>query len=93
MAEITITETLAAELCFGEGPKWREGHLFSSDVHHKKVYAIKGTGRFETILILEENAPSDLGWLPAGIMLIVSMRKRKLLTLKYNKLTKFADLS
>jgi sugar lactone lactonase YvrE len=62
-------------------------------MHDNKVYAINPDHSLETILTLEDDEPSGLGWLTDGTMLIVSMRKRKLLALRKNKLSEFADLS
>ena len=93
MTDITKTETLVNGLCFGEGPRWHKDRLYFSDMHDNTVYAVDTSGNLETIVQLEDDEPSGLGWLPDGRMLIVSMRNRKLLVLDGGGLTKFADLS
>ena len=93
MTDIINTETLVSGLCFGEGPRWHNGRLYFSDMHGNTVYAADTSGELETIVRLEDDEPSGLGWLPDGRMLIVSMRNRKLLVLDGNELSEFADLS
>ena len=93
MTDIINTETLVNGLCFGEGPRWHNGRLYFSDMHGNTVYAADTSGNLETIVQLEDDEPSGLGWLPDGRMLIVSMRNRKLLVLDGSELSEFADLS
>ena len=80
-------QVLIDNLCFCEGPRWREGALWLSDMHDRKVLRIQPDGSCETILELEDDEPSGLGWLPNGDLLIVSMRKRQLLRYDGNQLT------
>ena len=47
--ENTMTTQLSAELfaegfCFGEGPRWRAGHLWLSDMHDHKVVKLDDSG-------------------------------------------------
>ena len=93
MTDIINTETLVNGLCFGEGPRWHNGRLYFSDMHGNTVYAADTPGELDTIVRLEDDEPSGLGWLPDGRMLIVSMRNRKLLVLDGSELSEFADLS
>lgn len=93
MTDITNTETLVDGLCFGEGPRWHNNRLYFSDMHGNTVYAVDTSGNVETIVKLDDDEPSGLGWLPDGRMLIVSMRNRKLLVLDSGVLAEFADLS
>ena len=80
-------------LCFGEGPRWRDGALWLSDMHDRRVLRVQADGRAETIVHLEDDEPSGLGWLPNGDLLIVSMRNRLLLRFDGTELTLHADLS
>ena len=50
-------------------------------------------GNSETIVKLEDDQPSGLGWLPDGKLLIVSMSKRQLLLWDGAQLSVHADLS
>ncbi len=86
------TETLLDGLCFPEGPRWRDGRLWFSDMHAQQVLAVDAGGRVETIAAVPED-PSGLGWLPDGRLLVVSMRDRRLLRLDPDGLVPAADLS
>jgi sugar lactone lactonase YvrE len=79
-------------LAFAEGPRWRDGKLFFSDMHAHQVLAVDMAGRRELICEVPER-PSGLGWLPDGSMLVVSMRDRKLMRLDRGGLKTVADLS
>jgi len=85
-------EILLDGLRFPEGPRWRDGRLWFSDMHSREVLAVDLDGRKETIAIVEHE-PSGLGWLPDGRLLIVSMRDRRLLRLDPDGLAEVADLS
>jgi len=85
-------ETLIDGLRFPEGPRWRDGRLWFSDMHAQQVLAVDPSGKLETIARVPED-PSGLGWLPDGRLLIVSMHDRRLLRLDPGGLTEVADLS
>ena len=77
---------------FGEGPRWRDGHLWLSDFYAHEVLKVTPDGsRSHVATVLEQ--PSGLGWLPDGSMLIVSMKDRKLMRLADGNLTEHADMS
>ena len=84
---------LIEDLCFGEGPRWRDGALWLSDMHDRKVLKVQPDGNAETVVTLEDDEPSGLGWLPNGELLIVSMGKRQLLRFDGIQLHQHADLS
>jgi sugar lactone lactonase YvrE len=85
-------ETLIDGLRFPEGPRWRDGRLWFSDMHAQQVLSVDLDGQTESIASVEHD-PSGLGWLPDGRLLIVSMRDRKLLRLDPQGLVEVADLS
>jgi sugar lactone lactonase YvrE len=91
-----MTKLLIDGLAFAEGPRWREGRLWISDMHSQKVLAIDQGGAVETICRVP-NDPSGLGWAPDGTLLVVSMRDRRLLRLVggagAGELEEVADLS
>jgi sugar lactone lactonase YvrE len=88
-----MTERILIDnLCFGEGPRWRDDALWLSDMHDRRVLKLQPDGRAETIVQLQDDEPSGLGWLPNGDLLIVSMRKRQLLRFDGNQLDVHADL-
>ena len=86
------TEILADGLCFGEGPRWRDGELWLSDMHAHEVLRIGLDGTRTTVAEVT-NRPSGLGWLPNGDLLIVSMVDRSILRHNGSELRPHADLS
>jgi sugar lactone lactonase YvrE len=77
---------------FLEGPRWRDGKLWLSDMHDHRVLTVDPVGRSQTICEVE-GQPSGLGWLPNGRLLVVSMVDRRLLRLDPEGLVEHADLS
>ena len=86
------TEILARGLCFPEGPRWRDGKLWCSDMHAGEVITVDADGTV-TPIVAVANAPSGLGWLPNGDLLVVSMTDRRLLAWDGEALRTHADLS
>jgi sugar lactone lactonase YvrE len=86
-------QILIDDLCFGEGPRWHDGELWLSDMHDRKVLKVQADGSVETVVQLQDDEPSGLGWLPDGDLLIVSMSKRQLLRFDGHGLKLHADLS
>lgn len=82
---------LVEGLAFTEGPRWRDGKLFFSDMHMHTVLAADAGGRVDKVCHVP-NRPSGLGWLPDGRMLVVSMADRKLMRLDPEGLKLHADL-
>ncbi len=81
-------------LCFGEGPRWRDGSLWLSDMHAQEVIKVDpNTGARSVVVTLEDDQPSGLGWLPDGDLLIVAMTKRQLLRFDGTRLSVHSDLS
>ena len=88
-------ERLVADgFTFLEGPRWRDGRLYCSDMTAGRVLRIDPeSGAIETVAVVPEQ-PSGLGWLPDGRLLVVSMRDRRLLRLERDgSLAVHADLS
>jgi sugar lactone lactonase YvrE len=78
---------------FFEGPRWRDGRWWVSDMYRHAVFAITPEGDEERVLEVE-GQPSGLGWLPDGDMLVVSMRDHRLLRHHGDgTVTEHADLS
>ena len=84
---------LLDNLYFAEGPRWRNGQLWFSDMHDQCVCTVTPQGEKTTLLRLPNDEPSGLGWLPNGDLLVVSMRKRQLLCFDGKALSVHADLS
>lgn len=83
---------LADGFLFVEAPKWRDGHLWVSDVFDHKVHGLSGDGkRFKSLDI--PNRPSGLNFLSDGSLVIVSAKDRRLLRYDGTSLSEYADLS
>ena len=74
-------ETILGGLAFPEGPRWRDGRLWFSDMHAHEVIAMTPEGKRETVFA-HTGPVSGLGWLPDGRMLVVSMIDQKLLRIE-----------
>ena len=93
MREDAPVHTFVEGLAFAEGPRWRDGRLWWSDMHAENVlsWAPKDGARTEAAVA---QRPSGLGWLPDGRLLVVSMMDRKVLRLEADgELVVHADLS
>ena len=77
---------------FLEGPRWRGGRLWFSDMHAGKILTLDLDGRAEVFATVA-NRPSGLGWLPNGQLLVVSMTDRRLLRREGDRFVEHADLS
>jgi len=86
------TKTLLDGLSFPEGPRWHEGKLWFSDMQAGRVMTVDRDGKCENIIDVP-GAPSGLGWLPDGRLLVVSMIDRRLLRLEPWGLVEVADLN
>ena len=86
------TKVLLSGLGFPEGPRWRNGKLFFSDVVGGKVIAVDEKGKSE-IIVKMQDFPSGLGFLSDGRILVVSMQNRCLMRLDPEGLKIHADLS
>ena len=92
MAEYQSTVLLDG-LRFGEGPRWRDGRLWFSDMQRYQVMTVDPDGNAEVVVHVPER-PSGLGWRPDGTLLIVSMEDRKLMRhVPPDGLEEVADLS
>jgi sugar lactone lactonase YvrE len=89
----TAAPTLLLDgLVFPEGPRWREGKLWFSDMFGGKVMTVDLAGNTEVVATVPQR-PSGLGFLPDGRLLIVSMGDRRLLRLDPDDLRLVADLT
>jgi sugar lactone lactonase YvrE len=86
------TRVLLDGLRFPEGPRWRDGKLWFSDMHDGVVRTVDLDGNSE-IVVAVPHEPSGLGWLPDGRLLVVSMQDRRLLRLDPGGLVPVADLA
>lgn len=73
-------KTLCEGLVFGEGPRWRNGFLYCSDMFGHQVLRM-GMDGARTTLLSRPQRPSGLGPQADGSLLVVSMLDRKVLHL------------
>ena len=66
--ELQILVTSGA---YFEGPRWREGLWYVSDLYRKGIFTYTPDGKEEQIVALEHQ-PSGLGFLPGGDLIYVS---------------------
>lgn len=71
-------QTILEGLAFGEGPRWRDGALWFSDMHAQEVVRMTPDGVRSTAARFD-GPVSGLGWLPDGRMLVVSMADKQVL--------------
>src|SRR3954449_10305753 len=85
--------TVLDDLVFTEGPRWRDGRLWCSDMHDHRVIWTALDGRADTVVRVDDDEPSGLGWLPDGRLLVVAMETQRLLRLEADgSLVVHADL-
>ncbi|MDQ6847834.1 MAG: SMP-30/gluconolactonase/LRE family protein [Candidatus Dormibacteraeota bacterium] len=70
--------TLVEGGAYFEGPRWRDGNWWVSDMYRHAVFCVTPDGA-ETEIVHVEGQPSGLGWLPDASLLIASMRDHRLL--------------
>lgn len=85
-------KTIYAQIGLPEGPRWREGHLWVSNMGQDKVIQMAEDGQ-----IIQETScpctPSGLGWLPDGRLLLVLMEEQRIVSIDNGRLVDYADLS
>lgn len=72
------TRTILDGLRFAEGPRWRDGRVWFSDMHDHRVVSTDLRGDVRTEATLDDDEPSGLGWLPDGRLLVVAMETQQL---------------
>lgn len=88
-----MTDVLLEGLAFGEGPRWHDDRLWFSDMHRHIVQALDISSGEVTTIVEVPGAPSGLGWLPDGTLLVVSMEDRRVVRFEDGVLREHADLS
>ena len=75
---MTGLEVLVDGRAFLEGPRWRDGSLWVSDMHAHEVLRVSPDGAVK--VVLAHGGPvSGLGFLPDGSLLVVAMEDRTIL--------------
>lgn len=85
-------DTILDGLAFGEGPRWRDGELYLSDMHAHEIVAVTPSGTRRTVQSFD-GPVSGLGWLPDGRMLVVSMADQRVLRQESGGFVPHGDLS
>lgn len=87
-----LPDVVASGFAFAENPRWHEGRLHFVDIHGRRVCAMDGDGRVETILA-PPFSPSGIGFRPDGGLLVVAVQELKVMLWKDGQLSEHADLS
>jgi sugar lactone lactonase YvrE len=88
----TLHSTLVAEgLTYGEGPRWRDGRLWFSDMHADAVRTLDADGTLEVGAITHR--PSGIGWTPDGDLLVTSLENAVLSRITHDGPQVHCDLS
>ncbi len=96
---MTATRVVVDGLIFTEGPRWHQESLWFSDMHDKRVVRVvldpAGVATsVSTVVELDDDDPSGLGWLPDGRLLVVAMGTKQIRRLEPDgRLVVHADLS
>lgn len=85
------TQLLAKGFSFLEGPRWRDGHLWASDMRAGAVLRLDRNGAAERVVDVS-SWPSGLGFLPDGSMLVVGMNDRRVYRIADGQLALYRDL-
>jgi sugar lactone lactonase YvrE len=91
MTELSL---IFSDLRFPEGARWHEDRLWFSDMHTGQVFKSRPANRTLEEVVVVDDQPSGLGWLPDGSLLISCMLSRKVRRLDQDgRLSDFADVS
>jgi sugar lactone lactonase YvrE len=83
-----------SDLRFPEGARWHEDQLWFADMHSGQVFRSDPASRALTEVLVVDDQPSGLGWLPDGSLLISCMLERKIRRLGPDgRVNDFADVS
>jgi sugar lactone lactonase YvrE len=93
MADHELRPLIADAGVLFEGPRWRDGVWWVSDIFGRQVSTVSPDGVLTPVLALPER-PSGLGWLPDGSLLVVSQLDSRILRRhESGEVTVHADLA
>ena len=85
--------TLLGDGAFFESPRWHDGRWWVSDFYRHLVLSVSEDGEPREMLMVEQQ-PSGMGWMPDGSLLVVSMLDHKILRWSADDgVTEYADVS
>ena len=87
-----IATRLIDDFIFLEGPKWRDGTLWVSDVFDHKVYRLGLDGSRDVVAHVPHR-PSGLGFLPDGTLIVASSKDFRLYRIADGQIAEYADLT
>lgn len=91
---MTERSLIFSDLRFPEGARWREDRLWFSDMHTGQVFRSDPAARTLEEVVVVDDQPSGLGWLPDGSLLVSCMTDRKVRRVGADgAVHDFADLS
>jgi sugar lactone lactonase YvrE len=91
---VTEPSLIFSDLRFPEGARWHRDQLWFSDMHTGQVFRSDPAARTLEEVVVVDDQPSGLGWLPDGSLLISCMLDRTVRRLGPDGgLTDFADVS
>jgi len=91
MTELSL---IFSDLRFPEGARWHEERLWFSDMHTGQVFKSRPENRTLEEVVVVDDQPSGLGWLPDSSLLISCMLSRKVRRLDPDgRVSDFADVS
>lgn len=79
IADSTLPTVVAHGFLFTEGPRWRDGRLWFSDIAAETVISMDPSTGERSVAARVPGRPSGLGWDPDGRLMVVSMTDRRLL--------------
>jgi sugar lactone lactonase YvrE len=88
----TLQSSVVADgLTYGEGPRWRDGMLWFSDMHADAVRTLDADGALG--LGARAHHPSGIGWTPEGELLVASLATAVLSQITPDGPSPYCDLS
>jgi sugar lactone lactonase YvrE len=85
-----LPELALPGLKFPEGPRWRDGTWWLSDQLWGRVWRVAPSGESECVL--EIDAPSGLGFLPDGALMVACMNEPRLVCVDDGRVEEVVDL-
>src|SRR5262249_19077351 len=90
----SCVETFVADcIGFGEGPRYRDGHLYISDMVQGRIYTINVQTLEKKVLIEVEGRPNGMDFHPDGSLVYTSMFDCRIHRFHHGKSDFYVDLS